>query len=227
MSNDTSIKSISSKDKSNKDSNQHNDKSLIKSPQNQQNLQQQQDQQDQRVIDEENQTQPIPIFNPISTQSRKIQPSLQLINNTNKINQIYNDPKITAIHETLNKSGTLFITSIYCFMINLNNTKYSNTEKLDLFIQFYINEQFKNLPFLGEIELNKEEYEIVLNLFNDLFFNYNFITLSGEYLKNKNKFQLLISDWFKKRGVIMETNKEFMREILSAGLNDWFLHLQR
>ncbi|KAI5959496.1 uncharacterized protein KGF55_005324 [Candida pseudojiufengensis] len=180
----------------------------------------------------ENQSQQINIlnFNSNPPISRKIQPSLQLINNNlySKKSIIYNDPKILSIYQSLKNSSTIFITSIFCFIINLNNTKFSNNEKLNLFKEFYLNEQFYNLPYVGEIELNKEEFEITLNLFNELYFDYNFITLSDYNLKNKNKFQQVISEWFKiDRGINMENNKEFMREILSAGLNDWYLHLQR
>lgn len=83
------------------------------------------------------------------------------------------------------------------------------------------------LPFTGELELTKDEFEVVVNLFDDFYIDYNFITLSQMSVKNKGKLQQGIAEWFKARGIVMESNKEFSREVLSAALNDWYLHLQR
>ena len=84
------------------------------------------------------------------------------------------------------------------------------------------------LPFTGELELSRDEFELVLTLFEDFYSDYNFITLSSLTIKNKGKLQQGIADWFKStRGVVMELNRDFAREILSAALNDWYLHLQR
>ncbi|KAI3402515.2 hypothetical protein KGF56_004607 [Candida oxycetoniae] len=167
-----------------------------------------------------------------TTTTRKIAPSLTLINSSiyYKRQAKINDAKILAIHESLHKSGMLFIISLYCFVKNLNDTvtrpKQTIENKMDMFIKFYL-EIFQVLPFLGEIELSREEFEIVLLLFDEFFMDYNFITLCQTHLKNRGKLQQAIAGWFKLRGIVMKSNGDFIREVLSAGLNDWFLHLQR
>ncbi|KAI5967295.1 hypothetical protein CANMA_003115 [Candida margitis] len=163
-----------------------------------------------------------------TTTNRKIAPALSLVNSNNFYHKkTFQDRRILAIHETLHKSGILFLVSIYCFLCNLNESKQAIGEKVELFASFY-QDQFAMLPFIGELELTRDEFEVVLNLFDDFYIDYNFITLgSQKSVKNKGKLQQALSEWFKTRGVVMESNKEFSREVLSVALNDWYSHLQR
>lgn len=168
----------------------------------------------------------VPVITSTITTNRKISPALSLVNNNFYHKNISHDQRILTIHEALHKSGILFLVSVYCFLRNLNELKQPTGEKVDLFVSFYL-EQFTMLPFTGELELTKDEFEVVVNLFDDFYIDYNFITLSQMSVKNKGKLQQGIAEWFKARGIVMESNKEFSREVLSAALNDWYLHLQR
>ncbi|KAG5418158.1 hypothetical protein I9W82_004487 [Candida metapsilosis] len=171
----------------------------------------------------------IPITSSTVPATRKIAPSLALVSNNFYHRKISHDQKLLAIHESLHKSGILFTTSVYCFLHNLNDQKQQPTvEKINLFASFYTEQLFTMLPFTGELELSRDEFELVLTLFEDFYSDYNFITLSSLTIKNKGKLQQGIADWFKStRGVVMESNRDFAREILSAALNDWYSHLQR
>ena len=166
-----------------------------------------------------------PVSNAFTT-NRKISPSLSLVNNNFYHKKITHDENILSIHESLHKSGILFLVSIYCFLCNLNELKQPTSEKIELFASFYI-DQFALLPFTGQVELTKDEFDVVITLFDDFYIDYNFVTLSQLSIKNKGKLQQAIAEWFKSRGVVMEGGKAFTREILSAALNDWCLHLQR
>ncbi|CAK9437857.1 uncharacterized protein LODBEIA_P22350 [Lodderomyces beijingensis] len=169
-------------------------------------------------------------FTPLQPQPRKIALSLTLVNGSvyyMRSAQI-KDPHIVAIHDTLMKSGTLFITTLFCLLQNLNNAPRDMfvRNRVGIFAEVY-SESFAQLPFLGEIELSKEEFDVVLKLFDEFYNDYNFVTLSSMKIKSRNYLQRDISEWFKARGVIMDAKKDFRREVLSAGLNDWKMHLQR
>lgn len=137
---------------------------------------------------------------------------------------IQQNPSILQIYTNLVQTGTLFVTSLYCLILNLNNSKVPN--KGAIFTDTY-NDLFSNLAYIEDpIEIPKDEFNLILEMFNDLFNNFNFITLSQNKIKNK-KLQQEISNHFKNRQIVMDEKNDFMRETLSAALNDWFTNLKR
>lgn len=139
-------------------------------------------------------------------------------------NLLQQNPDILNIYTNLVQSGTLFITSMYCLIINLNNSKVDG--KGSIFTQTY-NELFSNLAYIDDpIDIPKEEFSLILEIFNDLFNNFNFITLSQNKIKNK-KLQHENSQHFKNRQIIIDEKNDFMKKTLSAALNDWFSNLKR
>ncbi|EMG49879.1 hypothetical protein SBY92_000855 [Candida maltosa Xu316] len=139
-------------------------------------------------------------------------------------NLIQQNPTICKIYNNLIQSSTLFLTSLYCLVISVNNSKVG--DKMTVFGDVY-HELFNNLAYVEEsLDVTKDEFTLVLDMFNDLFLNFNFIILSQHSIKN-NKLQTDISKFFKSRQVNMNDKNEFMREVLSAGLNDWYNCIKR
>ncbi|RCK67736.1 hypothetical protein Cantr_02402 [Candida viswanathii] len=137
---------------------------------------------------------------------------------------VLQNPTVLKIYTNLVQSGTVFVTSLYCLLLSLNASKVAS--KGTVFANTY-NELFSTLAYVEEpLDIPKEEFSLILEMFNDLFNNFNFITLSQSRLRNKN-LQREISQFFKNRQIIMDEKNDFMRETLSAALNDWLSNLKR